>query len=117
MIEQAEFYSDPDDKGMIAGDSKRMMDERPDFVLFNGAIEKCPDHPTEIKVGPPVRIFFVNARPNRTSSFNLVGTVFTSVYRSGNRGNHSDGVQTFEVVPETVRCSSLRFMNPVNIHS
>jgi len=39
MLEQGEFYGDPDDKGMVSGDSKRMMDERPDFVVFNGVIE------------------------------------------------------------------------------
>ena len=45
MIEQGEFYGDPDDKGMAAGDSKRMMDERPDFVVFNGVIERYAEHP------------------------------------------------------------------------
>ena len=51
MIEQGEFYGDPDDKGMVSGDSKRMMDERPDFVVFNGVIERYADHPIPIKVG------------------------------------------------------------------
>jgi len=99
MIEQGEFYGDPDDKGMVAGDSKRMMDERPDFVVFNGVIEKYSDHPIQIKVETPVRIFFVNAGPNRTSSFHVVGTIFTSAYRSGNPVNAVHGVQTFEVGP------------------
>ena len=98
-IEQGEFYGDPDDKGLVSGDSKRMMDERPDFVVFNGVIEKYADKPIQIKVGQPVRIFFVNAGPNRTSSFHVVGTVFTSVYRSGNPANPLHGVQTFEVGP------------------
>ncbi|HEY9158275.1 hypothetical protein [Candidatus Binatus sp.] len=39
-LEQGEFYGDPDKNGMVSGDSKRMMDERPDFVVFNGVIEK-----------------------------------------------------------------------------
>jgi nitrite reductase (NO-forming) len=82
-----EFHGDPDDKGMVAGDSKRMMDERPDFVVFNGVIERYAEHPISIKVGELVRIFFVNAGPNRTSSFHVVGTVFNSVYRSGNPAN------------------------------
>jgi nitrite reductase (NO-forming) len=98
-IEQGEFYGDPDDKGLVSGDSKRMLDERPDFVVFNGVIEKYSDKPIQIKVGQPVRIFFVNAGPNRTSSFHVVGAVFTSVYRSGNPANALHGVQTFEVGP------------------
>jgi nitrite reductase (NO-forming) len=99
MLEQGEFYGDPDKNGMVDGDSKRMMDERPDFVVFNGVIEKYADHPIQIKVDQPVRIFFVNAGPNRTSSFHVVGTVFSSVYRSGNPANVEHGVQTFEVGP------------------
>ena len=98
-LEQGEFYGDPDNNGMVSGDSKRMMDERPDFVVFNGVIEKYADHPIQIKVGQPVRIFFVNAGPNRTSSFHVVGTVFSSVYRSGNPANAFHGVQSFEVGP------------------
>ena len=76
-----------------------MMDERPDFVVFNGVIEKYSDHPIQIKVDQPVRIFFVNAGPNRTSSFHVVGTIFTVVYRSGNIANALHGLQTFEVGP------------------
>lgn len=99
MLEQGEFYGDPDKDGMVSGSSTRMMDERPDFVVFNGVIEKYADHPIQIKVDNPVRIFFVNAGPNRTSSFHVVGTVFSSVYRSGNPANVEHGVQTFEVGP------------------
>jgi hypothetical protein len=45
MIEQGEFCGDPDDKGLVSGDSKRVMDERPDFVVLDGAIEKYAGHP------------------------------------------------------------------------
>jgi nitrite reductase (NO-forming) len=99
MLEQGEFYGDPDKNGMVSGDSKRMMDERPDFVVFNGVIEKYADHQIQIKVGQPVRIFFVNIGPNRSSTFHVVGTVFSSVYRSGNPANAFHGVQSFEVGP------------------
>jgi nitrite reductase (NO-forming) len=67
--------------------------------MFNGVIERYADHPIAIKVGELVRIFFVNAGPNRTSSFHVVGTVFSSVYRSGNPANLFHGVQSFEVGP------------------
>jgi len=39
---KSDLSYDPDDKGMVAGDSKRMMDERPDFVVFNGVIKNTP---------------------------------------------------------------------------
>ena len=97
MLEQGEFYGDPDKDGMVFGSSTRMMDERPDFVLFN--VEKYADHPIQIKVGQPVGIFFVNAGTNCTSSYHVVGTVSSSVYRSGNPANVERDVQTFEVGP------------------
>lgn len=98
-IEQGEFYGDPDANGLVAGDSKRMMDERPDFVVFNGMIERYAQSPIEIKVGELVRIFFVNAGPNLTSTFHVIGSIFSSVYRSGNPANAVHGVQSFEVGP------------------
>ncbi len=98
-IEQGEFYGDPDKNGLVSGDSKRMMDERPDFVVFNGKLEQYVEHPIEIKVGELVRVFFVNAGPNRTSTFHVVGTIFSAVYRSGNPANAFHGVQSFEVGP------------------
>jgi nitrite reductase (NO-forming) len=82
----------------VSGDSKRMMDERPDFVV-NGVIEKYAEHPIPIKLGELARIFFVNAGPNRTSSFHVVGTMFSSVYGSGNLANLLHGLQSFEVGP------------------
>jgi nitrite reductase (NO-forming) len=99
MIEQSEFYGDPDDKGFIAGDSKRMMNERPDLVVFNGAVDKYAENPIPIKVGELVRIFFVNAGPNLTSTFHVIGAIFETVYRSGNPANPFHGVQSFEVGP------------------
>lgn len=57
------------------------------------------EKPIEIKVGELVRIFFVNAGPNRASTFHVIGTIFSSVYRSGNPSNALHGVQSFEVGP------------------
>jgi nitrite reductase (NO-forming) len=98
-IVQGEFYGDPDDKGFVAGNSQRMMDERPDLVVFNGAVEKYVEHPIDIKVGELVRVFFVNAGPNRTSTFHLIGSMFSKVYRSGNPANPMYALQSFEVGP------------------
>ncbi|MGB3549679.1 MAG: multicopper oxidase domain-containing protein [Candidatus Binatus sp.] len=98
-IEQGEYYGDPDKNGVVSGDSKRMMDERPDFVVFNGKLEQYVEHPIQIKVGELVRIFFVNAGPNRLSTFHVVGTILSAVYRSGNPANALHDVQSFEVGP------------------
>jgi nitrite reductase (NO-forming) len=98
-IVQGEFYGDPDSSGLVAGDSKRMMDERPDFVVFNGQIDKYVEHPIPIEVGELVRVFFVNAGPNRTSTFHIIGAMLDVAYKSGNVANPSYGLQSFEVGP------------------
>ncbi|MGH7934463.1 MAG: multicopper oxidase domain-containing protein [Candidatus Binataceae bacterium] len=98
-IVQGEFYGSPDKHGFIAGDSKKMMAEHPDFIVFNGAINKYVDHPITIKVGQPVRVFFVNAGPNLMSTFHVIGAIFTAVYRNGNPENAMHWLQSFEVGP------------------
>jgi len=98
-IVQGEFYGEADDKGFVAGNSQHMMDERPDLVVFNGAVERYVENPIQIKVGELVRVFFVNAGPNRTSTFHLIGSMFSKVYRSGNPANTLYGLQSFEVGP------------------
>lgn len=98
-IVQGEFYGSPDKNGFVAGDSKKMMAEQPDFIVFNGAINKYAEHPITIKVGKPVRVFFVNAGPNLMSTFHVIGAIFTAVYRNGNPENVMHGLQSFEVGP------------------
>jgi len=98
-IIQAEYYGEPDDDGFVAADSAAMMEEKPNFVVFNGEVEKYVDHPIKIKVGELVRIFFANLGPNKLSTFHVIGTIFSSVYRSGNPNNVTHGVQSFEVGP------------------
>ena len=38
VVVQSEIYGEPDSQGLIAGDTKKMSEERPDFVIFDGAI-------------------------------------------------------------------------------
>ena len=77
-----------------SGDSKRMMDERPDFVVFNGIIEKYGDHPIPIKwrVGTD---FLRHCRTQPDFQVLRCGAVFRSVYRSGNPANAFHLVQSF----------------------
>jgi hypothetical protein len=93
-----------------------MMDERPDFVV-NGVIEKYAEHPIPIKVGELARIFFVNAGPNRTSSFHVVGTVFSSVYRSGNPANLFPGCRVLKWGRATALSSSSVYTSQATTHS
>jgi nitrite reductase (NO-forming) len=97
---QSEFYGLPDKRGFINGDHAKMIAAQPDIIVFDGAMNKYDrDHPIKLKVGKLVRVFFVNAGPNMTSSFHVAGVLFSTVYRGGNPANVMHGVNTFEVAP------------------
>lgn len=99
MIVQGEFYGAPDKKGLVEGDSRKEMEERPSFVVFNGKIDRYVDHPIPIKVGELVRVFFVNAGPNLLSTFHVSGAIFSTIYRGGNPADALHGLADFEVGP------------------
>jgi len=99
MLVQSEFYGSPDKAGLIAGDTRKMMAERPDYVVFNGVLERYSDHPIQIKVGELVRVYFVNAGPNLSSTFHVLGAIFSTVYRGGNPADAMHGLAGFEIGP------------------
>jgi nitrite reductase (NO-forming) len=98
-IVQNEFYGKPGKEGVIAGNTLEMMAEQPDYVVFNGVLERYVDHPIGIKVGELVRVYFVNAGPNLTSTFHVMGVIFSTVYRGGNPADPLHGLSEFQVGP------------------
>jgi nitrite reductase (NO-forming) len=98
-IVQGEYYGTPDKNGLVAGDSRKEVEERPDLVVFNGMVDRYVDHPIPIKVGELVRVFFVNAGPNLTSTFHVIGAIFSTVYRGGNPADAMHDLSAFEVGP------------------
>jgi nitrite reductase (NO-forming) len=97
---QGEFYGTPDKKGFIAGSSKKMIEAKPDFVVFNGAINKYGrEHPIDIKVGELVRVFFLDVGPNVSSAFHVEGVIFDTVYRGGNPADAMRDLATYQVGP------------------
>ena len=100
ILVQGEFYGTPDAHGAIRPDHSKMVEGQPDFVVFNGRIGRYDvGHPIPIKVGELVRIFFINIGPNLFSDFHVVGSLFSTVYRSGNPADSLHDIQTFEVGP------------------
>jgi nitrite reductase (NO-forming) len=99
MIIQGEYYGIPDKNGLVAGDSRKEVEERPDFVVFNGAIDRYVEHPIPIKTGELVRVFFVNAGPNLSATFHVTGAIFSTVYRGGNPADVMHDLASFEVGP------------------
>ena len=62
----------------------KMVEEHPDFVVFNGSAGSlAKEHALKAKVGETVRIFFGNAGPNHVSSFHVIGEIFDKVHPEG----------------------------------
>jgi nitrite reductase (NO-forming) len=83
---QGDFYlqGQRGDQGLRAFDLNKMLDERPDYVLFNGAVGATTGaNAFHASVGQTIRIFFGVGGPNLTSSFHVIGAVLDRVYPEG----------------------------------
>jgi nitrite reductase (NO-forming) len=83
---EGDFYlqGNRGDTGLRAFDLNKMLDERPDYVLFDGGVGSLSgDHAFTANVNETVRIFFGVGGPNLTSSFHVIGAVFDRVYPEG----------------------------------
>lgn len=95
---QSEFYMTPDSAGAarsLAWD--KLLGLAPDFVTFNGRSSQYSENPITVKVNELVRIYVVNAGPNRQSSFHVVGGIFERVFLDGSVINPLRGIQTVAV--------------------
>ena len=100
VLVQSELYGIPRANGRIIPDHSKMLEGKPSFVVFNGQLNKNgAEHPIPIKVGKPVRIFFLNAGPNLTSAFHVAGAIFTTVYQGGNPSNALHSIDNLSVSP------------------
>ena len=95
-IMQSEFYTKGEfgDPGLQPFSMQKAIDERPEYVLFNGKVGATMDgNALKAKTGETIRLFVGNAGPNLCSSFHLIGAVFDNVYvEGGTLVNHN--VQT-----------------------
>jgi len=68
----------------------------PDIVAFNGCAFQYDAHPLAAKVGERVRIWVLDAGPNSSWSFHVVGTQFDTVWSEGAysvyHGTSADGI-------------------------
>src|SRR5439155_1343368 len=93
---QSEFYTKalPDSTRTI--DWEKLLGLAPDYVVFNGREAEYAHHPINVRVGERLRLYVVNAGPNRFSAFHVVGAIFDRAYLDGSlahprrdRGCHS----------------------------
>ena len=100
-IMQSEFYTAGKfgEAGLQGFDLDKAVDERPTYVVFNGAVGALTgNNALTAKVGDKIRLFVGNGGPNLSSSFHVIGAIFDTVYQeSGSAPTHH--VQTTEVPP------------------
>jgi nitrite reductase (NO-forming) len=85
-VMQGEFYTVGKfgEEGLQAFDQEKAMDERPTYVVFNGAVDSLVgDKALKANVGERVRLYVGNGGPNIVSSFHLIGEIFDNVYQEG----------------------------------
>lgn len=99
VIEQSEWYTHQVQGTVMAGDYKKMLAAAPDEVVFNGVAFQYKDNPLSAQVGQRVRFYFVNAGPNLTSAFHVIGGIFAAVYPDGDPAHVQTGVSTYNVAP------------------
>lgn len=101
VLVQSEFYTRPVDglPGVLQDDMNKAIAAKPDYVTFNGSANRYVRDPLPITVGKLVRVFVVNAGPNRFSAFHVVGTIFDKAFVDGNPANELHGLQTMPIAP------------------
>ena len=96
---QSEFYLTP--KPAVDGtrglDWQKLLGQAPDHIVFNGRASQYATHPIDVRPNELVRLYLVNAGPNRISSFHVVGGIFERVFEDGSQANPLMGVQTVNV--------------------
>ena len=99
LILQSEFYADNPGDGVAGPDWKAALDRDASYVVFNGRAFQYQQHPLQVAEGDRVRLFVVNAGPNLTSAFHIVGAIFDRVYPDGDPAHALEHVQTYPVPP------------------
>ncbi len=99
VLVQSEFYlnAKPDRDGNQGLDWQKLLGQAPDHIVFNGRAGQYASHPIEARPDELIRIYLVNAGPNRISSFHVVGGIFERVFEDGTQANPLIGVQTVNV--------------------
>jgi len=95
-VMQGDFYTTGKyrEKGNQPFDMEKAIDERPTYVLFNGAEGALTgDKALSAKTGETVRIYVGNGGPNLVSSFHVIGAIFDQVRFEGG-SNVQKNVQT-----------------------
>jgi len=112
VLVQSEWYTAQVEGTMMTGDYEKMLSVRPDLVVFNGVAFQYKAHPLTAKVGQRVRLYVINAGPNLTSAFHIIGGMFAAVYPDGDARHALSGVSTYLVPPGGGAVFDVTFAQP-----
>ncbi|HSJ23694.1 MAG TPA: copper-containing nitrite reductase [Longimicrobiales bacterium] len=85
-VMQGDFYTKGrhGEGGLQPFDFDKLYDERPEYVLFNGAVGAMTgNNAPVVQAGETVRLFVGNGGPNLSSSFHAIGEIFDVVRVEG----------------------------------
>jgi nitrite reductase (NO-forming) len=113
---QSEFYLTPKPgaDGTHTLEWERLLTLAPDHVVFNGRADQYASHPLEVQPNELLRLYVVNAGPNRISSFHVVGGIFERVFQDASQSSPLAGVQTVNVPVGGGSIFELRLREPGN---
>jgi nitrite reductase (NO-forming) len=100
VLVQSEFYTRKAggaDSNALALDWQKLLGLAPDYVTFNGRSAQYAAAPIVVRPREPLRLYVVNAGPNRISAFHVVGAIFDHVFLDGSAAASLSGVQTVDV--------------------
>lgn len=80
LLVQGENYYGPQ-RGTV--DADKVLAEEPDAVVFNGYANQYDHDPLRVAAGDRVRIWVLDAGPNRATSFHVVGGQFSTTWAEG----------------------------------
>jgi nitrite reductase (NO-forming) len=85
-VMQGDFYTrgKNGETGLQAFDMQKAVDEKADYVVFNGSVSSLIDEKAlTAKVGETIRLYVGNGGPNLVSSFHVIGEIFDKVHVEG----------------------------------
>lgn len=102
-VMQGEIYTAEDfgSMGQLTSSLERLLDEQPEYYVFNGAAESLTqDNALRAQVGETIRIYFGVGGPNKDASFHVIGETFDTAYALGSLTTASmSDVSTISVPP------------------
>jgi len=98
VIQASEWYLDGDGQSAPAStDPKKAQSGFPDYATFNAYWQEYSYRPLHVNPNKRVRFYVVNAGPNFSVAFHVVGGIFQRVYPDADESHFENGVQTTDV--------------------